>query len=283
MFYIRLYKHGTADTGILVEIQRVEGDAFNFIKHVQIILAAARGEAANGTKAIQRRTSLAYIPASILPCYPKNSCHLDTTTSACIDHVEELIKKDGLDVALLGMESLLLFTDRERSGISLYAAKAVLLGNDHHPAIRDFIHACIHCPHTTLSPEDCAYDFDSRQSVTMHNTALAVLGNSLQTASHADGSALVRFLLQSEAWMGRSGIVDVLLSELSHAEERPHDAYQSARCLSALLDLASPEEKRALIDRGLTHAMEVSQAVGHNRHSLLAQECDAAFALMVDA
>ena len=81
--------------------------------------------------------------------------------------------------------------------------------------------------------------------------------------------------------MGQSGLVDVLLYELSHAEDRSHDAYHAARCLNALLD-SSSEMKRTLIERGLPNAMKDSQTVGRSRHSLLARECYAALALMAD-
>mmetsp|Transcript_6435 Transcript_6435/g.11195 ORF Transcript_6435/g.11195 Transcript_6435/m.11195 type:complete len:405 (+) Transcript_6435:263-1477(+) len=276
-FYVRLYKDSK---GILVELQRVDGDSFNFIKYAHLILASARGEKIDERKsATRRRSSLNYIPASILSCHIEQCPHEDST-DAYMMHVEELIKKDRSDAILLGIESLLLLTDRDRSTVSLSAAEAVLSGNGH-SVIKDFIYKCIHCPRLALSPEDYDFDHASRQCETMHNTALAVLGNSLQTASDAECPRLLRSLLQSEEWMGHAGLVDALLYELSHAEDRSHDAYHAARCLNTLLD-SSSEMKRTLIERGLPNVMKDSQTVGRRRHSLLARECDAALALMAD-
>lgn len=268
-FYIRLYKND--NKGILVELQRVDGDSFNFIKYVRIILASARGEAIDEMKATTRRSSLNYIPASISSCHLEKSCQEDTN-SAYIMHVEDLLSKDRSDAVLLGIESLLLLTDQERSQVSLSAAEAVLNGNGH-SVIKEFIQKCIHTPHSAFSPADNDFDYASRQCETMHNTALAVLGNSLQTALDSKSSTMLRSLLQSEEWMGRYGIVDSLLSELSHANDRPHDAYHAARCLNTLLD---SDMRRTLIERGLPNAVMASRAVGRTRHSLLARECEAA-------
>merc|ERR1712003_122482 len=107
----------------------------------------------------------------------------------------------------------------------------------------------------------------------MHNAGLAVLGNSLQVVSNGESSTMLGSLLQSEEWMGNSGIVNALLSELSLASHRPHDAYQAARSMHVLLDSAPPEVKRILMDRGC-NAMRDSRKVGLSRHSLLASECD---------
>lgn len=281
-FYIRLYKNNNNNNnnngkGILVELQRLDGDSFNFIKYVQAILASARGDVIDEKKATRRRSSLNYIPASILACHTCPQLREESNAEYMM-HIEELLNKDRSDCVQLGIESLLLLTDQERSHVSLSVAEAVLNGNGH-SFIKDFIHKCIHCPSMTLSPIDIEFDYASRQCEIMHNTALAVLGNSLQTASDAECPVMCS-LLQSEEWMGRSGIVNALFSELSHAEERSHDAYHAARCLNTLLD-SSSEMKRTLIERGLPRVMEVSQTVGQRRHSLLAHECDAALALMM--
>ena len=291
-FYIRLYKTDNINNknnnnnndddnkGILVELQRVDGDSFNYIKYVQAILASAKGEVVDERKAERRRSSLNYIPASILPYHAtKKSRQPEEPNTEYIMHIEELLKKDRSDAVLLGIESLLLLTDQERSRFPLCVAEAVLGAG--HPVIKNFVQKCIRCPSSTLCPEDNEFDYASRQCDIMHNTALAVLGNSLQSASDADCPVLDT-MIQSDEWMGESGIVDLLLSELSHSEDQSHNAYHAARCLNTLLNSSPPEMKRTLIERGLPEAMKVSQTVGHRRHSLLAQECDTALALLAD-
>lgn len=284
-FYIRLYKNSTTNhAGILVEMQRVEGDSFNFIKYVQAILAAARGEALFDERSAtgRWRSSLGYIPSSVLSC---RTLHQEKKQGEkdCeyLLAVEELLTKDRSDAVLLGIDSLLVLTDNMRSNVSSCAAKAVLFGT--HPVIKEFIHKCIHHPQTVLSPEDIAFDFDSRQCEIIHTTALAILGNSLQSA-YDDTKCInvLDSLAFSEEWIGRNnGIVDVLIHELSQAEVQSHNAYHAARCMGILLD--SQNMRSVLIDRGLHHVMKASHLVGHRRHSLLERECHAALALMTDA
>ena len=285
-FYVRLYKSNHKNSEILVELQRAEGDSFNYSKYARAILASARGEEVNEESAMRRRSSsLTFIPASV-------SCHKKEVEKCCqhedlvpsVGHVEELIKKDRMDAVLLGMDSLLLLTDCERSQVSQSAAEAVLRGNENGQCIiKDFIHNLINClpsRDTSSSREENWHDFESRQQEIMHNNALAVLGNSLKAAMSAQCPKLCS-LVGSDEWMGDAGIVDVLMSELSQAKDRSHDAYQAARCLNILLEI-SPEAKMKLVERGLTNTMKATQSVGRSRHSLLARECDAALASLAD-
>lgn len=265
-FSIRFYK--TKNRCIWVEFQRLDGYSFNFIDYARMLRSAVRGTVIEGSTVV-KRSSLCYIPAS-----PASMCHLPEDEYAkYMLHIEELLKSNRSDAVRLGIESLLLLTDRHRSQLSLYAAEAVL-GN-RNPVIKDFIHYCI----SSLSDKENDFDCYSYQSEVMRNIALAVLGNSLQTASDS-GSSILSNLVQSDEWMERrSGLVDVLIYYLTKSPTRCHDAYHSSRCLNALLG-SSSEMKRALVERELSGIMKQSQSVGHERHSLLAQECDAALALM---
>ena len=270
-FYIRFYRTDT--NKILVELQRAEGDSFNFIKYVQAILAAARGEAFDESNIARRRSSLSFIPGSLLQCHEHDEDRRDVYLTQ-IENVEELLRQDRVDAVLLGFESLLVMTDQERSHDSASAAKTVLLGS-HSTYIKDLIGRCIHCPRFE-------FDYEYRQSEIIHTSALAILANSLQTAHDATCTdKLLNSLVQNEEWMGHDGIINALLSELAHAEDSSHEAYHAARCLNVLLDFQIM--KTTLIDRGLLDAVKVSQTVGHRRHSLLAKQCDSAMALMADA
>jgi hypothetical protein len=274
-FYIRLYKSDSQR--ILVEFQRIgDGNSFNFVMYARAILAAARGERED---AWVKTSSLNYIPASLVPC-DASRCH-QPEEGVCAEymmHIEEMLRSYRSDAVALGVESLILLTDQDRSHLSSYASEAVLHGREH-LAIKNFISKCIHSPHTT--PSEDLTDFDSRQTDTMRRNALAILGNSLRTA--LDGECpLLATLVESDEWMAKSGLVDALLFELSQSHDRCHDAYHAARCLNALLD-SSERMKSVLIERGLTCVLKDSREVGRKRHSLLAQESDAALACLVHA
>ncbi|KAL3822315.1 hypothetical protein ACHAXA_002630 [Cyclostephanos tholiformis] len=275
-FYVRLYKSNFQR--ILVEFQRIgDGNSFNFVMYARAILAGLRSTRGECVDAWVTRSSFSYIPANMIPCHANKSHRHDDVCAEYMMPIEDMLKSYRSDAAALGIKSLLLLTDQDRSQVSFNVAEVVLHGRGH-PAIKNFIHTCIHSPHTTLFDEK--KDFDSRQNDTMCRNALAILGNSLRSASDAK-CPLLASLVQSDEWMEKSGLVDALLYEISHSQDRCHEAYYAARCLNALLD-SSLEMKRALVERGLTGVMQESRAVGRRSHSLLAQESDAALARMVD-
>lgn len=292
MFYVRLFKKlrmsSSSSKGVLVELQRVTGDSFNYVKYARAVLAAARGEVVEEREVLIQN----YIPTipmlSSSCCTDIECCEAVESDEEYILQVEELLKNYRLDAVLLGIESLLVLSDGEKSQVSSAVAEAVLRGDHGRSIIKNFINGCIHTsPRMSgSSPDESTasfVDYEFRHYENMHNTALAVLANALHTLS-ADVVApdVICSLLQSEEWMGQSGIIDALLSELSHAEHQSHNAYHAARCLNALLG-SSFEMRQLLMERGLSGVMQVSQRVGQRKHQLLAQECDAALAVMAGA
>lgn len=286
-FYIRLFKNtpmsNNRNRGVLVEIQRITGNSFNFVKYARDVLAAARGEIVENREEVQMRTY--YIPTTSTP---SSSCGRTTNNHECrepaepdeeciILHIEGLLNNYRLDAVLLGIDSLLVLTDGAKSQVSSSVAGVVLRGNHGHSIIKDFIHNCIHS-RPDIPREENAIDYELWHNEHIHNTALEILANSLHSLS-AD-AILIRSLLQSEEWMGPSGIIDALLLELSHSEVNSHNAYHAARCLNTILDSSSIEIRKALLERGLSGVMETSHRVGQRKHLLLAQECDAALAVL---
>lgn len=278
MFHIRLFKNthmSMNSKGILVEIQRLTGDSFNFIYYARDIIAAARGEVIVDERLVPTNK---YIPSTSKSyCINNEFREPPESDEEYILHVEELLKNIRLDAVLLGIESLLVLTDREKSQVSSSMAEAVLRGDSGRSIIKNFISGCIHSnPRTRFPPEEnTTFDYESRHSKNLHNTALAILANSL----HTSAADFICSLLQSEEWMGQSGFIDALLSELSQAEYQSHNAYHAARCLKTLLD-SSFEMRKVLTERGLSDVMKNSQRVGRRKHLLLAQECDAALEVL---
>ena len=289
-FYIRLFKNtpmsNNRNRGVLVEIQRITGNSFNFVKYARDVLAAARGEIVEIREEVQMITY--YIPTTSTP---SSSCGRTANNHECrepaepdeeciILHIEGLLNNYRLDAVLLGIDSLLVLTDGAKSQVSSSMAGVVLRGNHGHSIIKDFIHNCIHSRPDIPREENAttSFDYELWHNEHIHNTALEILANSLHSLS-AD-AILIRSLLQSEEWMGPSGIIDALLLELSHSEVNSHNAYHAARCLNTILDSSSIEIRKALLERGLSGVMETSHRVGQRKHLLLAQECDAALAVL---
>ncbi|KAL3793313.1 hypothetical protein HJC23_003823 [Cyclotella cryptica] len=279
-FYVRMYKYKNQD--ILVEVQRSKGESFNYVKYARVILASARGDEVDFETENRKRSSsasLSYIPASI-SCNQQDSDTYNETEVSSVHHVEDLIQKDRVDAHQLGMHTLLLLTDCERSLVSESASQVVLQGNENGPSvIKDFVYSLISGPLLNNTSSPCEVDvFAIREQEIMRNTALAVLGNSLQSVSESHPSDLKK-LLHTNEWKGNSGIVDVLLSELSNAECRLHDAYQAARCIRILLETSS-ETKQELLNRNVAATLKDAYLIGVSKHSLLAAECKEALDLI---
>jgi hypothetical protein len=279
-FCIRMYKCGTQNNRqIMVEVQRSSGECFNYIKYVKAILSSANGDDYFAKDTEVRKRS----PSASLSCIPGSiTCHQDTMSSckneATLEHVKELIQKDRVDARQLGLKSLLLLTDSERSLVSETACKAVLSEDENGDTmIKEFI--CKHIdslsPNKASSPRQVD-NFEQREQEIMHNTALAVLGNALESAlEHSSMSQLI----DTKEWLGSSGMVDALLSELSLAQYHLHDAYQAARCISALLE-SSCDVRQVLLNRNVAVLLKDAQAIGLLKHSLLAAECKEALTLI---
>ena len=268
---------------ILVETQRSIGESFSYTKYANVILASAKRVDGDTKLDIEVRkrsssASLSYIPGSIL-YHPQDylGCAKEEAT---IEHIKELIQKDRVDARQLGLNSLLLLTDCERSLVSESAAKAILYEDENgDTTIKDFVYKHI----DSLSPNKASSlrqfdEFEHREQEIMHNTALAVLGNALESTLDTQHTSQAH-LLQTKEWLGSSGIVDTLLSELSLAQFRLHDAYQAARCVCTLLEF-SCEMKQILLGRNVAVILKDAHAIGTAKHSLLAAECKEALALV---
>jgi len=280
LFYVRMYKKSfNGRDGVLVEVQRSRGDVFDFSKHSRAILACARGENTDGNESSREPFSPPSIPDSVRwqarDDAKINRCN-DEESAMAVEQVEDLLQKDSHGAFHLGMDSLLLLTDSNKSLASFSAAEAVLKGEGAgNVFLKEFVNELVRCTPPDHNDERTPSSaFNSHREMDTHNIALAVLGNSLQALARQDvyRSELHSVVLSNE-WLGPAGIASVLLSELSQAHVRPHDAYQSARCLNAIL-ASSPNAKMTLDEIGLPEVARAAQSVGRQSHFLLEQECD---------
>ena len=285
-FIISMYKCKNINSLniIMVELQRSTGESFNYMKYAKLILAFARGDDdididhSDLVKKCSSSGSLSCIPGSISSCLHENASKC-RNNEAAIDHVKELLLKDRLDARRLGLNSLLLLTDSRRSLVSESAAKAVLQKDENcDSTIRDFVFNSISNPPNKSTTHDEMDWLESRDWDIIHNTALAILGNSLESVLESRNSYIAP-LLQSQEWTGRSGYIDVLLNELFNAQHRLHDAYQACRCICALVELSSDINK-VLHDRNAGDILKNARLVGAMEHSMLAAECNEALSLI---
>merc|ERR1712238_414542 len=112
--------------GILVEIQRKNCNSFKFHNIAKTILHAARGSTPPKLK-----TSFGRPPPLLLNRKAPAVCNIKHYTEVAIENAAILLKKDRIDANMLGMESLILLTDKQCSAelTCLLTSRAVLKGD----------------------------------------------------------------------------------------------------------------------------------------------------------
>jgi len=148
------------------------------------------------------------------------------------------------------------------------------------------------CDHMNIEHEqNMRMDIDQEHMTLLHNLALAVLANSLDVIENAERfedepedtkpAAKVRSKSSSdvtEEFMGLTkdtfdkDILSTLISEMSKAEKKPHNATLSAKCLGSLCR-ASDEARRKAKELDAKTVVQTALEVGERTHLKLETEC----------
>lgn len=302
--------------GIAVELQRRKGDSIAFHRYSRYLLDAAVGDfdpydhvQKHGeqmdviySKKIQRLLSL--------ESGKEAASELENAIIA-IEIAHGLLMKDRMDARQLGLESLCLLTDPNKTGITtaLIASRVVLLGTaqdfgteqeddmmfDEGPfqEIRQTILSLIQL--RRIGDED---EFDTSQSeeeehiTTLHNLALAVLANALDVIENEDQSEhdveaedyrprartnsetiCENFLTDASEASGDKEMIKTLITELGKAGDKPHNACLSAKCIGSLCR-ASDKARRRAKELGAKTVVQTALEVGTRTHLKLEKECE---------
>jgi hypothetical protein len=302
--------------GIAVELQRRKGDSIAFHRYSRHILDAALGD-------FDCEEHVEKNGADIDVVYSKKVhrlLSLDTGTEAenlentiiAIEIAHGLLMKDRMDARQLGLESLCLLTDPNKTGIAtaLIASRVVLLGTaqdlgselddnlmfDEAPfqEIRQTIMSLIQLRRIGDVDEfDSPADHtDEEEHITIiHNLALAVLANALDVIENEErlqddpeetrkprartaSSAEICETFMSDASEGEGDheIIKTLITELGKAGQKPHNAHLSAKCIGSLCR-ASDKARRRAKELGAKTVVQTAMEVGTRTHLKLEKEC----------
>lgn len=227
-----------------------------------------------------------------------------------IEIAHGLLMKDRMDARQLGLESLCLLTDPKKTGITtaLITSHVVLLGTargieglssgddaivlDEAPfqGIREAILSLVQF---SRIGEDVDFeDEDTETMSVLHNLALAVMANSLDVIENQDAfdqnpeetekkpSALrtapaadiAGKFLEESAEISKAELLSTLIKELGKANQKPHNACLSAKCLGKLCR-ASDKAKRRAKELGAKNVINTALEVGTRTHLKLETEC----------
>jgi hypothetical protein len=134
---------------------------------------------------------------------------------------------------------------------------------------------------------------DSETMAVLHNLALAVLANALDVVENRDryddspedtdkkpsalrtasSKDIAGAFMEESNDISKNEILSTLILELGKAEQKPHNAHLSARCIGSLCR-ASDEAKRRAKELGAKNVVSTALDVGARTHLKLETECN---------
>lgn len=236
---------------VVVEVRRQAGCSFHFRDAAKAILRSSK-------KSSEQQQSLPAKKFLIPPMLPLRS---KEAQQECIRDefriAHNMLQSQKADAHLLALETMgRMTTISETSNV---AAKLVLNNND---CTKQLLALLDLYTKERPSPEN-----ESRFRSTQCRKILQVLANACEAISNND---LVTMLSATDHDLKKRSFVTFLVSALSEASTRPHDAFQAARCLRCLL--VSKEVETFLVETSAIDAVSTANSVGVSSHQELEQE-----------
>jgi hypothetical protein len=315
--HLSLWKAGGAKQpeGIAVELQRRRGDSIAFHRYSKHILDAAVGDFNTEEHLATHGEDLDVVYSKkvhrLLTLEEKEASTEWENAVIAIEIAHGLLMKDRMDARQLGLESLCLLTDPNKTGktTALIASQVVLLGTaqsdgsgqdddnlmfDEAPfqEIRQTILSLIQLRRIGDADDFEAPHTEEEEHITvLHNLALAVLANALDVIeneeklqenpeetdaarSRASSASEIcdSFLADADEVAGNREIIKTLISELGKAGDKPHNACLSAKCIGSLCR-ASEKARRKAKELGAKTVVQTALDVGTRTHLKLEKEC----------
>ena len=278
-FTIRLYSSG-GDGGVLVEVQRLCGDAVSFMKDCRAILNSAQGkDNMEGEDVKDDSPMFLRLPVSQM-AFAKNITLPPITQEEHADSINvtaELLSSQMSDSNMLGMESLAIQTDKLKTmkSTAILASRRILCPRD--PGNQSFnMHNYVM---SLLIYNDEESDDDSPSleetsledhSAKLRNLAMSALSNALTLFSE---EKLLMCAISSHREWYMSVLIPKLLQDLTTAANHPHDACYASRCLATLAETHG-EFALKMKESGGEESIKAAEKVGAMEFALLARDAE---------
>jgi len=243
-FNIRFFKQ--EGKGVVVELQKRSGCCIGFREIAKTVLRAGMGR--------KPRTKRTF-------CVPKcllSEERLNADLEDALDLAANLLREERIDANTIGLRTLVQMTTDAALDSAQYIAEKIATEK----SMCELIVAHIHSKPSKQNVEDNDHTAEDQ----MRRYALTVFGNCLASLVAGDKvSSLSGSFLESEE------MVNVLVETIAAAEERPHDACQSLRCLNILM-LHSGKVAASVSSLGIQNLVMNAYNEGACRHSKLEEE-----------
>ena len=223
---------------VVVEVQRTAGCSYSFREACRAVLRSAKG-----LQPIEPQKRRYTIPSAL----PSRTTEI---LQQCVHDDYQIAynmlqsgRSDSQELALDSLEHM------TRSCEAKDVAAKIVLSCD-----------CLTQLTTLLQAEE------GFQSSVLRRKVLAVIANACLALNPVD---LAETVSSNESLKDRS-FVSMLLSALEDATDRPHDAYQAARCLQSLLVCKDVES--IMLEMSAVEVVEFARTAGSSSHNALAEE-----------
>ncbi|KAL9190987.1 hypothetical protein ACHAXT_000693 [Thalassiosira profunda] len=279
-FSVRLY--AGEEGGVLVEIQRLCGDAVSFMRDCRALLDAAAGTPPDAQ--IKEETPL-YLRLPVSEMAFVKECPLPSVSqeeeAESVNVAADLLSSSMSDSNMLGMESLAIMTDPRKTakGTAILASRRILCPKDPgngefnmHNYVMSLLLYHEHEEEEEASDDSPATGMDDHQGK-LRNLALRSLHNSLSLLSAE--RILCKTIAVHEEWYS-SVLIPKLLRDLAAAERSPHDACYASRCLSTLAECPAYDFAAQMSAKGAAEALAAAEGVGKREFDLLRKDANRA-------
>ena len=292
-FTVRLYAGDGG--GVLVEVQRLCGDAVGFMRDCRAVLNAAEGRVVGGEKGRGEHEEIPIflrLPVSQMS-FLKDACLPEVTDEEQADTVNitaDLLSSRQCDTNNLGMESLVILTDPEKTlkATAVLASRRILCPDheaNHHFNVHNYVMSLLIYDDNCAAPSDSSAASSSTHGVAvfiedhstrLRNLAMSALSNALGLLSN-EGLLSATIAPHREWYM--TVLLPRLIGDLSAAALRPHDACYASRCLSVLAE-SSVDFAARLRAIGVCDAARNAEEVGVREFALLEHDARSCHMIM---
>jgi hypothetical protein len=278
-FTVSLYAGN--EGGVLVEIHRLCGDVISFVRDSRAVLDAAEDKAVMGEKDDETPMFL-QLPVSNMSCL-KDARLPEVTVEMQVETVNvtaNLLSSIQIDANMLGMESLVILTDPEKThkSTAILASRSIICP-DHDAnrqfSIHNYVMSLLIYDDDCVAPssEDSSSIHDEGTSISdfatrLRNLAMSALSNAIGLLSQ-EGLLSPDIAPHREWYM--SVLLPRLIGDLNAADLRPHDACYASRCLSTLAE-SSIDFAAKFSAIGGFDAVKNAEKVGVREFALLQQD-----------
>lgn len=274
-FRINLFKSKEDAAATIIEVEKLSGSSFSFKDIRRCIICAAKGLPA--LPKIPNSQSLSNIIMGESDFPSPSSEEQQTEIIRELKQCEIMLDSKNIDSVRLGIDILQTITNDACTfhTAASFASKAILGGRSEFRVLSKKIFSFLASDDVRCQSSNDSFpnlEFESRTRI-FSLPVLRVLSNALTTLERREE---LKGVLDARPFLCDQFIV-LLLDVLKEANNQPHDAYLSAKCIAVLVRESNEARSKAR-ELDVLNTLMMTSRTGKRRHQLLAEESDYALA-----